>query len=304
MNSLKDPGYGRGLLVGVSAYLIWGSFPLIIAMLEFASPFEIVVWRIVFGFLVAAALITFTKSWSELVAVVKQPKLMIWVVASSFFIMANWQIYVIAISEHHVVESALGYFINPLITILLAVVFLRERLRKLQWAAVAMGAVAVTVLTFDYGRLPWIALALAGSFGIYGLAKSKLGGKVSAVNSYALESGILLPVAAIQGSIIGSISPGLQFGASGFWGAAGLIFFGIMTAVPLIMFGTAAKYLPLSTIGLMQYMTPTIQFILALTVFHEEMPPARWIGFVIVWVGLAFLTTDMLRQTRNHARSK
>jgi chloramphenicol-sensitive protein RarD len=304
MNSTKDPGYGRGLLVGVSAYLIWGSFPLIIAMLEFASPYEIVVWRIVFGFLVAAALITFTKSWSDLVAVVKQPKLMVWVVASSFFIMANWQIYVIAISEHHVVESALGYFINPLITILLAVVFLRERLRKLQWAAVAMGAIAVTVLTIDYGRLPWIALALAGSFGIYGLAKSKLGGKVSAVNSYALESGILLPVAAIQGSIIGAISPGLQFGANGFWGAAGLIFFGIMTAVPLILFGTAAKHLPLSMIGLLQYMTPTIQFILALTVFREDMPPARWVGFVIVWLGLGFLTTDMLRQTRNNARSK
>jgi chloramphenicol-sensitive protein RarD len=304
MNSTKDPGYGRGLLVGVSAYLIWGSFPLIIAMLGFASPFEIVVWRIVFGFLVAAALISFTRSWSDLVAVVKQPKLMVWVVASSIFIMANWQIYVIAISEHHVVESALGYFINPLITILLAVVFLRERLRRLQWAAVAMGAIAVTVLTLDYGRLPWIALILAGSFGIYGLAKSKLGGKVSAVNSYALESGILLPVAAIQGSIIGSISPGLQFGANGFWGAAGLIFFGIMTAVPLIMFGTAAKYLPLSTVGLLQYMTPTIQFILALTVFREEMPPARWIGFVIVWIGLAFLTTDMLRQTRNQAVAK
>lgn len=304
MNSTKDLGYGRGLFVGVAAYLIWGSFPLIISMLSFASPFEIVVWRIVFGFLVAAALITFTKSWPELISVVKQPRLMVWVVASSFFIMANWQIYVIAISEHHVVESALGYYINPLITILFAVAFLRERLRKLQWAAVAMGAIAVTVLTLDYGRLPWIALALAGSFAIYGLAKSKLGGKVSAVNSYALESGILLPVAAIQGSIIGSMSPGLQFGANGFWGAAGLIFFGIMTAVPLILFGTAAKYLPLSIIGLLQYMTPTIQFILALAVFHEDMPPARWLGFIIVWVGLAFLTTDMLRQTRNQPVAK
>jgi chloramphenicol-sensitive protein RarD len=304
MTSTKDPGPGRGLLVGVAAYLIWGSFPLIISMLSFASPFEIVVWRIVFGFIVAAALITFTKSWTELVAVVKQPKLMLWVVASSVFIMANWQIYVIAISEHHVVESALGYFINPLVTILLAVVFLRERLRKLQWAAVAMGAIAVTVLTIDYGRLPWIALILAGSFGIYGLAKSKLGGKVSAVNSYALESGILLPVAAIQGSIISSMSPGLQFGANGFWGAAGLIFFGVMTAVPLILFGTAAKYLPLSVVGLLQYMTPTIQFILALTVFQEAMPPARWFGFVLVWVGLAFLTTDLLRQTRNQAVAK
>jgi chloramphenicol-sensitive protein RarD len=321
MNQSKDPGPSRGLLrypkadlnsaqrltrgltVGVLAYLIWGSFPLIISMLGFASPFEIVVWRIVFGFLVAAALITFTKGWSDLVAVVKQPKLMVWVLASSVFIMANWQIYVVAISEHHVVESALGYFINPLITILLAVVFLRERLRKLQWAAVAMGAVAVTVLTIDYGRLPWIALSLAGSFAIYGLAKSKLGGKVSAINSYALESGILLPVAAIQGSIIGSMAPGLQFGQHGFWGAAGLIFFGVMTAIPLILFGTAAKYLPLSYIGLLQYMTPTIQFILALAVFHEDMPIARWLGFILVWTALGFLTTDMLRHARNRQKT-
>jgi chloramphenicol-sensitive protein RarD len=203
-----------------------------------------------------------------------------------------------------VVESALGYFINPLVTILLAVVFLKEKLRKLQWAAVAAGATAVTILTIDYGRLPWIALSLAGSFGIYGLAKSKLGGKVSAINSYALESGILLPVAAVQGSIIGATAPGLQFAEHGFWGAAGLIFFGIMTAVPLIMFGTAAKYLPLSVVGLMQYMTPTIQFILALTVFHEAMPLARWLGFVVVWVGLAFLTTDMLRQARKQSVAK
>jgi len=304
MDSKKDLGLGRGLFAGVAAYLIWGSFPLIIAMLGFASPFEIVVWRIVFGFIVAAGLITFTRAWPELWSVVKQPKLMVWVLASSVFIMANWQIYVIAISEHHVVESALGYFINPLVTILLAVVFLREKLRKLQWAAVVMGAIAVTILSVDYGRLPWIALSLAASFGIYGLAKSKLGGKVSAVNSYALESGILLPVAVIQGAIIGGISPGLQFAQHGFWGAAGLIFFGIMTAVPLIMFGTAAKYLPLSVVGLLQYMTPTIQFILALAVFHEAMPIARWLGFVIVWVGLGFLTTDMLRQARNRARSK
>jgi chloramphenicol-sensitive protein RarD len=322
MNSTKDLGSGRGLLlspggelteaqkltrgltVGVSAYLIWGSFPLIISMLGFASPFEIVVWRIIFGFLVAIALISLTKSWSDLVAVIKQPKLMLWVAASAVFILVNWQVYVIAISAHHVVESALGYFINPLVTILLAVVFLREKLRKLQWAAVAMGALAVTILTFDYGRLPWIALALAVSFGIYGLAKSKLGDKVSAINSYALESGILLPVAAIQGSIIGATAPGLQFSQHGFWGSAGLVFFGVMTAVPLIMFGTAAKYLPLSVVGLMQYMTPTIQFVLALTVFHEDMPIARWLGFVIVWVGLGFLTTDMLRQARNRARSK
>jgi chloramphenicol-sensitive protein RarD len=319
MNSPEDLGSGRGFLlkpqaeqqqknvakglaVGVTAYLIWGSFPLIISSLNFASPFEIVVWRIVFGFAVAALLITVTKTWSQLLSVARQPKLMVWIVAASVFIMANWQIYVIAVNGHHVVESALGYFINPLVTILLAVVFLRERLRSLQWIAVALGAIAVGVLTFDYGHPPLIAISLAGSFAIYGLAKSKLGGKVAPLTSFALESGILLPVAAIQGSIVGATAPGLQFGQHGFWGAAGLIFFGVMTAIPLILFGSAAKHLPLSYIGLMQYMTPTIQFILALTVFHEAMPIANWIGFGLVWGALAVLTTDMLRQYARNDR--
>ena len=183
MNSPKDLGSGRGLLlkpqtehppknvakglaVGVTAYLIWGSFPLIISSLNFASPFEIVVWRIVFGFAVAALLITVTKTWSQLISVAKQPKLMVWILAASVFIMANWQIYVIAVNGHHVVESALGYFINPLVTILLAVVFLRERLRSLQWIAVALGTIAVGVLTYDYGHPPLIAISLAGSFAI------------------------------------------------------------------------------------------------------------------------------------------
>lgn len=319
MNSPEDLGSGRGFLlkrkseqqpknvakglaVGVTAYLIWGSFPLIISSLNFASPFEIVVWRIVFGFAIAALLITVTKTWSQLLSVARQPKLMVWILAASVFIMANWQIYVIAVNGHHVVESALGYFINPLVTILLAVVFLRERLRSLQWIAVALGAIAVGVLTFDYGHPPLIAISLAGSFAIYGLAKSKLGGKVAPLTSFALESGILLPVAAIQGSIVGANSPGLQFGQHGFWGAAGLIFFGVMTAIPLILFGSAAKHLPLSYVGLMQYMTPTIQFILALTVFHEAMPIANWIGFGLVWGALAVLTTDMLRQYARNGR--
>jgi chloramphenicol-sensitive protein RarD len=323
MNQSKDPGPGRGLLrsskaelnsaqrltrgltVGVLAYLIWGSFPLIISMLGFASPFEIVVWRIVFGLVVAIILVSVTKSWGALREVIRQPKLMAWVLVSSILIMANWLIYVVSVSSHHVVEAALGYFINPLMTILLAVFFLGERLRKLQWVAVAFGTLAVVVLTIDYGHVPWIALSLASSFAVYGLAKSKLGGRVSAINSYALESGILLPVAIIQGIIVGGISPGLQIGSQGPWGVVGLAFFGVMTAIPLILFGTAAKYLPLSYVGLLQYMTPTIQFILALAVFHEPMPIARWAGFIVVWVALGFLTADMLGQARTrHISSK
>ena len=297
MQTQKDLGFGRGLLLGFSAYLIWGSFPLIISMLGFASPFEVVVWRIVFGCVAALLLITAMRGWPTLRATLRQPRQLSWIAVASVFIMINWQVYVIGVANHHIVETSLGYFINPLVTIVLAVLALGERLRPIQWVAVGFGALAVTVLTLDYGRLPWIAMSLAISFGIYGLAKNKLGGKVSAVNSFALESGMLLPLALVQGFIVSTITP-LSFGTAGFWPTAGLIFFGFMTAIPLIMFGAAAKHLPLSYIGFMQYITPIIQFSLGVLVFHEAMPAARWVGFALVWAGLAILSFDLIRQQR------
>ena len=293
---MSEKSTGKGLAVGLSAYLIWGSFPLIITGLAFAGPWEIVVWRIVFGFLTAAAVISYRRDFKTLWTVMKNWKQFRWVIISTVFIMINWQIYVIAIVEHHVIESSLGYFINPLMTIALAVVFLGERLSKMQWAAVGSGFVAVIVLTFDYGRLPWLALSLAASFAIYGLAKSKLGNQVSAVNSFALESGLLIPVALIQLWLVSLTPEGIRFLSEGFWGAAGLSFYGVMTAVPLILFGLAAQHLPLRYIGFMQYLTPTIQFILALTVFHEPMPQARWIGFGLVWFALVLLSVDLISQ--------
>jgi chloramphenicol-sensitive protein RarD len=289
----------KGLTLGATAYFIWGSFPLIITNLTFASPIEVVVWRMVFGFALAAVLVTVTRAWGSVLAVLKQPRMLIWVATASVFIYANWLIYVYGVGSHQVVETALGYFINPLVTILLAVFFLGEKLRPLQWVAVGFGALAVTVLTIDLGRLPWIALCLAGSFGIYGLAKNKLGGKVTALTSFTLESGILMPLALIQVFIIATSADGLKFASAGPGGSALLVIFGIMTAVPLILFGSAARNLPLSYIGFMQYLTPVIQFTLALTVLHEPMPPAKWIGFGLVWVGLAFLTTDALRKARS-----
>ncbi len=297
MQTQKDLGLGRGLLLGFSAYLIWGSFPLIISMLGFASPFEVVVWRIVFGCVAALLLITAMRGWASLRATLHQPRQLVWIAIASVFIMINWQVYVIGVASHHIVETSLGYFINPLVTIVLAVLALGERLRPIQWVAVGFGALAVTVLTLDYGRLPWIAMSLAVSFGIYGLAKNKLGGTVSAVNSFALESGMLLPLALVQGFIVSTIAP-LSFGTAGFWPTAGLIFFGFMTAIPLIMFGAAAKHLPLSYIGFMQYLTPIIQFSLGVLVFHEAMPAARWAGFALVWAGLAILSIDLIRQQR------
>jgi chloramphenicol-sensitive protein RarD len=297
MSIQKDPGVGRGLFLGVGAYLIWGSFPLIIIMLSFASPLEVVTWRIVFGFLVAAILTTVTRSWSAIAAVFSDRNQMKWMILATGFIGLNWTVYVIGIQNQQTIETSLGYFINPLVTILLAVFFLGEKLSRLQWVATGFGALAVVVLSFDYGRLPWIALVLAGSFGIYGLAKNKLGGRVSAVNSFAIESGLLLPLALVQITIL-QLSGGLQFAQQGFWGSAGLIFFGVMTAIPLILFGTAAKLLPLRYLGFIQYMTPIIQFGIAIFVFQEPMPAARWVGFALVWTGLAVLIFDAIRSAR------
>ncbi len=293
---MSEKSTAKGLVAGLSAYLIWGSFPLIITGLAFAGPWEIVVWRIVFGFLTAAVVIAYRRDFKTLITVMKNWKQFRWVIVSTVFIMINWQIYVIAILEHHVIESSLGYFINPLMTIALAVIFLGERLSKMQWAAVGSGFVAVIVLTFDYGRLPWLALSLAASFAIYGLAKSKLGNQVSAVNSFALESGLLVPVALVQLWLVSLTPEGIRFLSEGFGGAAGLSFYGVMTAVPLILFGLAAQHLPLRYIGFMQYLTPTIQFILALTVFNEPMPQARWIGFALVWFALVLLSIDLISQ--------
>jgi chloramphenicol-sensitive protein RarD len=293
---VNEKNTGKGLTFGLSAYLIWGSFPLIITLLAFAGPWEIVVWRIVFGFLTAAAIIGVRKDFKQLWVIMKNWKQFRWVIISTVLIMINWQIYVIAIVDHHVIESSLGYFINPLVTIALAVIFLGEKLSVLQWSAVGSGLLAVIVLTFDYGRLPWLALSLAFSFAVYGLAKSKLGGQVSAVNSFALESGLLLPVAFAQLWLVSLTPTGITFLTHGFWGAAGLGLYGVMTAVPLILFGLAAQHLPLRYVGFMQYLTPTIQFILALTIFHEDMPSVRWIGFGLVWTALVLLSIDILRQ--------
>lgn len=292
---MEEKNTAKGLTYGLSAYLIWGSFPLIITLLAFAGPWEIVVWRIVFGFLTAAAIIAARRDFKQLWVVMKNWSQFKWVIISTVLIMVNWQIYVIAIVNHHVIESSLGYFINPLVTIALAVVFLKEKLTRLQWAAVAFGFIAVIVLTLDYGQPPWLALSLAFSFAVYGLAKSKLGGQVSAVNSFALESGLLLPVAIVQLWIVSLAPQGVTFLTHGFWGAAGLGFYGVMTAVPLILFGLAAQHLPLKYIGFMQYLTPSIQFVLALAVFHEPMPSVRWIGFGLVWLALILLSTDLVR---------
>jgi chloramphenicol-sensitive protein RarD len=285
-----------GLFFGVSAYLIWGSFPLVITASAFASPLETVVWRVVFGFLFAALLVSITRAWKPIVELARSPKKLGWIAVAALFIFINWETYVIAVVTGNAIESSLGYFINPLITILFAVLILKEKLRPMQWVALGIGLIAVVVLTMDYGRPPWFAVILAVSFAIYSLAKNKVGNKIPALQSFTLESAILIPVALIQLAVVASMAPIMLF--TGVFEASVLIGFGILTAIPLILFGAAASRIPLASIGFIQYLNPTVQFLIAYFILQEPMPAARWIGFGLVWLSLAVLTFDALRARR------
>ena len=292
----KRSAGSTGLILGVSAYLIWGSFPLIISATKFATPLEVVVWRVVFGFLFAALLVTITRTWPEIWVLVKNPKRLIWLAVAALFVFINWEVYVVAVATQNTIEASLGYFINPLITILLAVLVLKEKLRSMQWAALALGLVAVLVLTFDYGRPPWIAFALAISFAIYGLAKNRVGGKIRALQSFTIESAIVLPIALVQLAFVASVTEVMIF--SGAAELSVMVGFGILTAIPLILFGAAASRIPLSTIGFIQYLTPILQFLSAYFLLGEQMTQVRWVGFGLVWLSLLILTTDALRRKK------
>jgi chloramphenicol-sensitive protein RarD len=242
-----------------------------------------------------------TRKFSEYLSVFKQPKQLLWISLAAVVIYINWQVYVYAVADNHVLEASLGYFINPLVTIALATIFLKEKLNVLQWVAVGLGGVAVLILTFNYGQPPVIALTLALSFGIYGLAKNRLGGKVSALSSFTVETTLLLPLGIVQLVVLAGMMQ-IQFGYAGLAPSLGLAAYGVLTAIPLLLFGAAAKRVPLSYIGFMQYLTPTLQFLLGLLVFQEPMPAARWLGFAMVWFALSILSFDALRQLRNRSR--
>jgi chloramphenicol-sensitive protein RarD len=299
---VSEKALGKGIGYGLSAYLIWGSFPLVIAALSFADPFEIVVWRVIFGFVFGFAAILLTRKFNEYRAVFRQPKQLLWILLAAVVIYINWQVYVFAIADKHVIEASLGYFINPLVTIALATLFLKEKLNLLQWISVGLGTAAVLVMTFSLGQPPIIALLLAFSFGIYGLAKNRLGGKVSALNSFTIETTLLLPLGIAQLIFLATFTQ-IQFGFAGLYPSLGLVAYGFLTAIPLLLFGAAAKRVPLSYIGFMQYLTPVLQFLLGLFFFQEPMAPARWFGFVMVWLALAILSFDALRQLSNRSRS-
>jgi chloramphenicol-sensitive protein RarD len=283
-----------GLLFGVSAYSLWGAFPLYWPLLEPANPLEIVshraVWTLVFCFIVLAA----TKALKSTLVTLKRPTVAVKLFLSSLLISINWLVYIWATNNEHVVEASLGYYINPLIIIGFGVIFLKEKMRPLQWASVSIATFGVLVLTFDYGRLPWIALALAVSWGSYGLIKKQLG--LGALEGLAIETFISSFFYLAYLVYLGDQGTG-QFGQS--WGLTVLLISaGAVTAIPLLLFNGSTNRLPFTTIGLLQYITPTLQFSIGVWVLNEDMPTARWIGFLIIWAALVTLAIDLIRSSR------
>ncbi|SFJ79024.1 chloramphenicol-sensitive protein RarD [Cellulomonas sp. KH9] len=284
-----------GLAAGVAAYALWGALPLYFPLLAPAGPFEVIAHRVVWSLLFCLVLLLVTRTWGAFVDILRDPGLVLRLTLAAVLLAVNWLVFVHGVTTGHVVDAALGYFINPLVTIALAVVVLGERLRPVQWAAVAFGAAAVVVITVGYGRPPWIALVLAASFGTYGLIKSRLGPRVGALPGLAAETAVLVPVA--LGYLLWLHVVGQGTFAPGLHGLA-LMGTGVLTAVPLLLFNSAARRLPLSTVGLLQYLTPVLQLAIGVLVAGERMPPARWWGFGLVWVALIVLTVDGLRHAR------
>ena len=284
----------HGLLFGISAYVLWGAFPLYWPLLEPANPLEIVshraVWTLVFCFIVLAA----TKALKSTLATLKRPKIAAKLFLTSLLISINWLVYIWATNNGHVVEASLGYYINPLIIIGFGVILLKEKMRPLQWIAVAIASIGVLVLTIDYGRLPWVAFALAISWGSYGLIKKQLG--LGALEGLAIEtfiSGFFYLGYLIYIGNQGTGQFGHHIGLTLLLMSAGAI-----TAIPLLLFNGSATRLPFTTIGLLQYITPTLQFSVGVWIRHEDMPTARWIGFLIIWLALTTLALDLIKSSR------
>ncbi|MFF0867803.1 EamA family transporter RarD [Nonomuraea sp. NPDC003560] len=293
------PDLRRGVLFGIAAYTMWGLFPLYWPLLKPSGAVEILAHRMVWSLVAVAVVLAVRRHWSWFRELARQPRKLVLLTIAAIVITVNWGTYIYAVNTGHVVESALGYFINPLVSVLFGVLVLRERLRPLQWTAVGFAALAVVVLTLDYGRLPWIALTLAVSFGVYGLVKKQA--NVAATESLAVETLVLL-LPALGYLIYLEFAGQATFGQQGFGHALLLVGAGIITAVPLIFFGAAAIRVPLSTVGVLQYIAPILQFIVGVTIAGEVMPPSRWIGFSIVWLALAIFTYDSLRAARTAAR--
>jgi chloramphenicol-sensitive protein RarD len=289
----------RGFFLGAAAYIMWGIFPLYFPLLKPAGAVEILAHRVVWSVLTMLLLVVAVRRRRQLRVLVVDRRTRAILTLAALVIAVNWGTYIWGVNNGHVVETSLGYFINPLVTVLMGVFILGERLRRLQWVALGLATAAVVGLTIEYGRPPWVSLLLAFSFGSYGLAKKKA--NAGAVESLTFETIVLAPVA--LGYVAYLVANGRsEFGPNGAGHVLLVISLGLVTAVPLICFGAAATRVSMTTIGLLQYLAPTLQFALGVLVFDEAMPPMRWVGFGLVWVALVIFTVETLHHRRRQMR--
>jgi len=291
-----------GVAYAGGAYLLWGVLPLYFLLLVPTGPWEVVAWRVLLSFVFCVLLLTVTRGWVAFGVILRQPKLLGWTALAGLLIYVNWQVFLIGTLSGNVVETSLGYFINPITTVLLGVFVLKERIRKLQWAAIAIAAIAVVVIVVAYRAFPWIALSLTASFGVYGLIKKKIGPAVDAVSGLTLESFWLIPIAVVQLIIVALTPAGITMGANGWGHALLLAFAGVATAVPLLLFAAGTRRINLTVIGMIQFVTPVMQFLIGVLVLHEPMPTERWAGFIIVWIAIGVFIVDLLLAARRGRR--
>jgi chloramphenicol-sensitive protein RarD len=285
-----------GYLYGVAAYVLWGFFPLYFRLLDNAGALEILAHRIIWSLVFLVLALFAVRRLGTLRRLLDRPGAAAGITFAAVIIAVNWGAYIVGVNTGRVVETSLGYFITPLVTVLLAVAVLGERLRTLQWTALAFGAAGVILLTFDYGRPPYIALILAFSFGSYGLVKKRLA--LAPAEGLAMEAAVLtLPALAFV--IWLHANAAATFTSAGPTHAVLLICSGAVTAVPLLLFAAAANRIPLTTLGILQYIAPLLQFLIGVFVFLEPMPPARLAAFVLVWAALILFTAGLVRDARN-----
>lgn len=297
------------LALGIGTYLLWGFFPLYFHLLDPAGPLEIVVHRAVWALLIGLVALLAMRRLGSLATVLRDTEAVARLAAAGLLIVVNWVAYIYAVQSGHTTDAALGYFINPLVTVALGMVVLRERISGAQKVAVGLGAAAVIVLLVAEGRVPWVSLVLALTFGLYSLVKKRVASRVDPLAGMVVETGAVTPL--LIGYYVWLLATGttsfsqLASGASGpawGWHIALLAGAGVLTLVPLVMFATAARGLPLGVMGLLQYITPVMQLLIGVFVFHEHISPARWAGTAVVWVALVILSFDWIVQARRLRR--
>lgn len=283
-----------GLLYASAAFTIWGLFPLYFMLIPHVAAMEVVLQRSLWSLLFLVVLLSVLKRWAWLKPVLAEPRKLPLFAFSALLLSCNWLVYVYAVQSHQVVEASLGYFINPLVNVLLGVVVLRERLSRLRWVAVALAALGVAWLTWQMGRLPWIALVLACSFGLYGLVRKT--SSLGALEGLALETFLLAPLV-LTALVWWTLTQGGVWAQGDLQSSAWLVLSGPLSALPLMFFAMGARRLPLATLGMVQYLSPTIQLLLGVWVFHEAFSSARLVGFACIWAALALVSAEALRQS-------